>query len=339
MSFINFALALLVTFLIVFFMIVGKAILLPLVIAIFFWYLINALAQGYKYILPQPRSIRLTAAIITFIIVIWTPIELISETIPAVAKAAPVYQANLEKLITRSFEFLGVEQAPVIQHISDSINLGSMASKLAGGLADFAGNAIMILVYMIFLFIEQGTFSHKIAAIFSEKKSHDKVRKLLGRIYQKIQKYLWIKTLTSVVTGLVSYAIMLMVGLDFAEFWALLVFFLNYIPSIGGILATAFPALLALVQFDGIGQFAAIAIGIGATQFIIGNMVEPRIMGATLNLSPLIIIISLVTWGTIWGIPGMFLCVPLTVILAMVMAEFKKTRSIAILLSSDGRVG
>ncbi|HOO93907.1 MAG TPA: AI-2E family transporter, partial [Opitutales bacterium] len=142
----------------------------------------------------------------------------------------------------------------------------------------------------------------------------------------------------SVATGLISYVIMTWVGLEFASFWALLIFLLNYIPSVGSILATLFPSLLALMQFNFTAPFFIVAIGIMALQFLIGNIIEPRLTGDSLNLSPLVILFSLTFWGAMWGIPGAFLCVPITVVILIVLSNFETTQPIAIMLSKDGKV-
>ena len=131
---------------------------------------------------------------------------------------------------------------------------------------------------------------------------------------------------------------MMIVGVDFAPFWALLIFLLNFIPTIGSIIATIFPSLIALVQFDTLGPFFLVGGGLTGIQILIGNILEPKFTGSSLNLSPTIILLNLSLWGVIWGIPGMFLCVPFLVISMIVFSHFPQTRAIAVLLSSDGRI-
>jgi len=135
-----------------------------------------------------------------------------------------------------------------------------------------------------------------------------------------------------------SYIFMKVVGVDFAEFWAVLIFLLNFIPTIGSIVATIFPSLITLVQFESYTPFFVVLGGVTAIQVCVGNILEPRLMGNSLNLSPLVILLNLSLWGLIWGIPGMFLCVPFLVISAIVFSHVPQTRSIAILLSRDGQI-
>ena len=123
-----------------------------------------------------------------------------------------------------------------------------------------------------------------------------------------------------------------------AGFWAVMVFFFYYIPTIGSILAILAPALLALVQFDHLTPFLVVLFVIGTIQIVMANVIEPAIMGRSLNLSPLVVIVSLMVWGTIWGVVGMFLCVPIMVVLLIVLAHFETTRPVAVLLSADGDI-
>jgi predicted PurR-regulated permease PerM len=164
------------------------------------------------------------------------------------------------------------------------------------------------------------------------------MQNLLRRMQEQIQTYVAIKTLTSVITGVISYIILLIVGVEFAAFWGFIIFVLNYIPTVGSLLATLFPAMLALIQFPTPVPFFIVLGGIGGLQFLIGNVLEPRLMGSSLNISPLVVILSLALWGSIWGVAGMFLCVPLTVIMMIILSYFERTRPIAILLSGDGKI-
>jgi predicted PurR-regulated permease PerM len=128
------------------------------------------------------------------------------------------------------------------------------------------------------------------------------------------------------------------VGIDLAEFWALLIFSLSYIPYIGAWLGVIFPTALALVQFETLTPFLITAGLLALVQFACGSILEPRIMGKGLNISPMVMLLSLSIWGAIWGVVGMFLAVPLTVVVMIVCSHFAPTRPLAILLSADGTV-
>jgi hypothetical protein len=161
-------------------------------------------------------------------------------------------------------------------------------------------------------------------------------RRILDRIGAEIQTYVWLKTLISAATAAACYVVMKVAGLDLAEFWALLIFALNFIPYIGSWLGVIFPAFLALVQFESPASILMIVVGLTLIQFTGGSIVEPRLMGTGLNVSPVFMLLSLALWGAIWGVIGMLLAVPIMVVFMIVCSHVSATRPIAILLSADG---
>ncbi|MFT4601218.1 MAG: AI-2 transport protein TqsA [Arenicella sp.] len=128
--------------------------------------------------------------------------------------------------------------------------------------------------------------------------------------------------------------VLLSFGVDFAYLWAFLAFLLNFIPFVGAFVAIVFPTLVSILQFgDPVITLSLLAI-LSATQVVIGNIIEPRLVGKSLNLSPLVVILALAFWGAIWNVAGMFLCVPITVTLMIVLNQFPKTKPFAIMLSA-----
>ena len=324
-------------------LVAGKDLLIPLAVSVMIWYILNALAKAIDRIhfgmLHLPGWLRMTLAIISVFVVIALLVEMISNNIAEVQRAAPAYQANLEKIIDRIVGAAGFEQAPSVAQVIDQINFGKAMRGFASAVAGFAGGAGIILVYVMFLLIEQQSFDKKMRALFPDPEREARVRQLLQRMQEQIQTYIWIKTLMSLLTGAVSYIVLIAFGVDLAEFWAFIIFLLNYIPTIGSLMGILFPALLTLVQFGAVVPFVAVAALLGVSQFLIGNLLEPRLMGSSLNLSALVVILSLALWGSIWGVAGMFLCVPITVIGMIIFSHFPATRAIAVMLSNDGRIG
>jgi predicted PurR-regulated permease PerM len=321
---------------------IGQSLLVPLVIAIVIWYLINVLAAMYQrvrfgnYVLPM--AISFTASILTFMAIFWTFMRLLGDNIVKLIAVAPTYQANLEKWISKVFSTIDMNTLPELMQSVDKINVGAIISSLAGAVTGITSNAVLILLYTILLLIEQRHFRSKLLALVAGDESRASVQDMINRINSDIQTYIWIKSLMSFLTAILSYLILMLVGVDFAAFWAIIIFLLNFIPNIGSIIGTILPALLTLVQFETFTPFFIVLIGITSIQFVIGNLLEPRIMGSSLNLSPTMILFSLVLWGNIWGIWGMFLCVPITVIIMIILKHFDKTRPIAIFLSEDGHM-
>ena len=340
----NYLAVVLLVVVIFYLLIVGEFLLLPLVIAIALWYLINTLAAALgrlsvgRFSIPGP--IRLTLAILTFVAAIWTVIDFLSASFGGVVEMAPVYQENLirrlESLSLPFFDIGDFQGENFGQLLSEWINLPSYAASLAGSAAAILASGSLILIYVGFLFFEQGQFRNKISALASNPKKEREVSGIFDRIRDDIQKYITIKMFTSTLTGVLSFGLLLLMGVDFAGVWGLLIFLLNFIPTVGSIIATMFPAMIALAQSDGYFLFLMVLGGIGAFQVMIGNVIEPRLMGSSFNLSPIVILLNLALWGTIWGIPGAFLCVPFLIIFTIIMSHFPKTRPIAIILSSDG---
>jgi predicted PurR-regulated permease PerM len=330
------------TTLVFYIIVAGQSLLVPLVMAFFFWYLIKILAAVFqKPLLGKHRLNRLAAYALSFLSILGVSfflVRIIRNNINKVIRAAPTYEANLNDVLNRAFIALKIQDPPNLDQLFSQLDLSALLSQLALTLANIIGNTGLVLAYLFFIFVEQRFFRQKMRALFPQEKQHRDMFELLARIDRDVRTYIGLKTLVSLLTAMLSFIVMWFVGLDFASFWALLIFLLNYIPNIGSLIATLLPSILALVQFPTLQPFAIVAGGVTAIQLTVANILEPRLMGQSLNLSPLVIILSLVLWGALWGIVGMFMCVPLTVIIMIILAQFKQTRPIAVLLSRDGRI-
>lgn len=320
----------------------GKDLFIPLVIALVAVYLITVLsrmAQRIKingYSLPSAITMILSFAFIFG--VGYALFKLVAENALLVAEAAPGYQARLIQLQRDLFVTLGVEEPMEARQIIRSIDLQSAFTTVASTLAGVLGRVSLVFLYSLFILIELRFLEAKLNALIPNDTRRHHVMHILKRIDADIHKYLGVKTIISLITAILSYIVMRLVGLDFAEFWAVLVFILNFIPTLGSIAATILPTILAAVQFTSLGPFLVVGIGITAIQQLLGSIIEPNLMGETLNISPLVVFGSLILWGYIWGIVGMFLCVPITVIIVIVMSNFDSTRWVSILLSKTGQV-
>ena len=344
MKVLNFTASAVLVTLVFYLLVVGESLLLPLVIAIALWYLINTLARGFSRIevagFKFPMPVCLGASLLTFLLLIWALVNFLSASADDVLDVAPIYQENLTRRLESVpfIDFAAFEERSLSALITDWIDIPSYATSIASSFAGILANGGLILIYLGFLFLEQGHFRNKISALVSNPDREDEAHRIITRIRNDIQKYISIKMFTSSLTGILSFTFLSTVGVDFAAVWGLLIFLLNFIPTVGSILATIFPALIALAQSDGYTLFVLVLLGIGALQICIGNILEPRLMGSSFNLSPVVILLNLALWNAIWGIPGMFLCVPFLIIVAIVLSHFPQTRPVAIMLSSDGNL-
>lgn len=342
MRLLNFFLAFVSTILIFYILIVGKDLLIPFFLAVILWYLINILANAfqkihiYKFRLPMWLAFVLSFITMSGLVAFF--VNLISNNIADVVVVAPAYQKKLTSIIAQGYHLFNLQEPPTIRQLIGTIDIAGLLSQFAVTITGFVSKAGIILIYLIFLFLEQKSFSLKLGALIKQPNRRQEIFQLLKRIDRDIQIFIGIKTFDSALTAIVAYLIMASQGLDFAEFWAILIFTLNFIPSIGSIVSTIFPSVFAIIQYEKVYPILIVAGGIGILQFLIGNILEPRLMGNNLNLSPIVIILSLFLWGALWGIAGMILCVPITVILMIILSHFEKTRPIAILLSRDGNI-
>src|SRR6202012_1734045 len=156
------------------------------------------------------------------------------------------------------------------------------------------------------------------------------------RIRGGVERYLFVQTITGLMVAVLSFLAMLAVGLHDALFWAFLIFLAVYIPVAGGVFAGVAPPLFALVQFDGYGHALVLLILLQLVGVIIGNVVYPRMQGRSLNIDPVMILLSLAFWSGIWGLTGGFLSTPLTVMAMVILAQFDGSRWISVILSADG---
>jgi AI-2 transport protein TqsA len=323
-------------------LVAGRGLLLPLVLGLVLWYMVDALADVIEQ--PRvadfhlPRPIALIAAFCLMCGLLWVVGRTIGRNVSAVSAAAPTYEVRLQHLIDEGTRLLGLENAPTLNELFDRISLTDTLGSIATAAASVVSVTGIVLIYAGFLFVEQVNFRRKLDIVFGVGTQRERVRAVLSQIDRDIRIYIRIKTTLATVTATLAYIVMAMTGVDFAGFWAVMVFFFYYVPTVGSILAIVAPALLTLVQFDHLTPFLIVLFVIGTIQIVTANVIEPAIMGRSLNLSPLVVIVSLMVWGTIWGVVGMFLCVPIMVVLLIVLAHFETTRPVAVLLSSDGRI-
>ena len=245
----------------------------------------------------------------------------------------PIYEQRLESLFINVNNFAtGLGLTFQFSDISSAVNPESIAAgvgKLVNEVGGLVANAFLIFLTVIFILFEISTLPRKLEKIFS--RPTDSIERLSG-FKRSLQRYLVIKSFTSLATGLLVWLMLTFLGIDFAVLWAVLAFFLNFVPNIGSIIAAIPAVLVALLQVSS-GTALWVAIGYFAINSVIGTVVEPRVAGRHLGLSPLVVFLSLVFWGWVLGPVGMFLSVPLTMMVRLVSESNENTRWIAVILS------
>lgn len=346
-TFRNLVLGVLLAIMIGWVLAIGRGVILPVVASLILAYIVLGLAELVARIPAVgphiPAPVRHLAAVLVIGAALFALMSLILSNVGQVVALAPDYQQRLLATIQSVATRMGVETEPTWEtlrrDVLGEINVQQVLGTTVASLSSFVATFAIVLVYAGFLLTETGAFARKIARLSDDPGKVAHIRQVIGDINRRIGTYLVMKTGINVLLGLVSYAIMRVAGIEFAGFWALMIGLFNYIPYLGSFLGVLFPVSLAVLQFGELWPVLMIALALSAAQMLVGNFVEPWLMGNSLNLSPFVILVSLVVWSSIWGMAGAILAVPITAILVIVLSEFRGTRPIAVLLSRDGNVG
>lgn len=322
----------------------------PLVLAIFLGFLIDGLRraiQRYLPVVPETAALPLSLLFIllAFLGSLWIIADglggfgaqltqfgvradgIIADVAVALNVADP---SNIPKLSVLISNFLSTLEPTQITAAAPALFKGF------SGAAAIIGFGFFVLVYLGFLLASGDNFRRKVVVLFPEREDRRDAVHVFDRVRAGVEGYIWVQTVTGLIIAFVCWAVMAAVGLENALFWAFLIFLLSYIPIIGSVIAALAPPLFALVQFDTYWQAITIFVVTQLVLQIVGNIVLPKMQADDQNIDPIVVLLSLAFWGAIWGVTGAFLSTPLTVMAMAVMAEFRGSRWIAVLLSGDG---
>lgn len=323
-------------------LVVGRDILIPLIIAVVIWYVLDTVARYFQSIsfggFHVPRMVAVLLALAISILLMLFIMDMIATNAMALAKDAPSYQLRIEAKVNHVLSIFSSDMKLDMSRFNDLFNLERLVSWVVSAVSGFLGIASLVVIYIIFIVSEQAVLPNKIIALFTDPQQRTRVNSTLDRLDESIRTYLTVKTFVSILTGVLCYIVLAIFDVNYPAFWGFVTFLLNYIPTIGSLIAVVFPALLSLVQFDSYLPFLGVTVVLTTIQFSIGNILEPYLMGNKLNLSGLVIILALAVWGAIWGITGMILSVPIMVIIMLLLSTSPTTRPIAILLSNNGAI-
>lgn len=282
-----------------------------------------------------PVSLATLVVVVAIILIGLTILVIIGSSLNDFARSLPAYQANIQDKAQGLLAWLtengikGLDKGLV-----DTLDPGvamQYVAVLLFGLKTVLTSGFLIILTVIFILLEASSFSSKLHAALANP---ERAVAFFEKFNTNLQRYIVIKTLTSLATGIAITIWMVILGVDYPLLWGFLAFILNFIPTIGSILAAIPTALLALVQL-GSGYMVLVLIGYLVVNITIGNFIEPKVMGRGLGLSTLVVFLSLVFWGYILGPVGMLLAVPLTMILKIALGSNEETKWIAIILGSE----
>lgn len=329
-------------------------IIVPLVIAyllVFVFEPLNAFLLKKKI----PKSIAIVLDIFIIIIFFWALSTFIIDSFSRLGNELPIYQQKLNNIVRNTAFSFGLNepffQEFNIEQMLSELDYGGIASGLFTSTLSLFSAGFFVLFFFIFVssshkhiisaikhryMISQSKISQKslkkkivIKSDEDDKSQIENIRSQREKrieqtfkdITEQIQRYIATKFLISLVTGIVVGIVLWIFDVDFLIVWAVLTFFLNFIPNIGSILAIILPTVMTLIQYESVGYTVLVAGILTTVQNIIGNILEPKILGNRLGLNPLIILLSLLVWGYIWGIAGMFLSVPLTAVVKIIISN------------------
>ena len=314
-----------------------NGILTPLALALFLLVMIDSFARvlvnrvpHFPKVLAQPLAIALSVGLVVLTILV------VADNATAFAGQINTYLPKLNALVGGLAATMGMAKHPTAQQLIDQLNPSSYIGVAAGHLKGFATTAVAVLLYLGFLIASRQSFPRKAAKLFGSPETRHEAAEMFHRIRNGVERYLWIQVVCGLMMAIPAFVVMMVLGLDNAIFWAFLIFIVGFIPIIGGAIGVLGPPLFALVQFDTPWRALILLAALEVMGFIIGNIIYPRMQGKSLNIDPIAVLLSLAFWGAIWGLPGMFLSTPLTVMTMIILAQFDGSRWIAVLLSSDG---
>jgi len=310
----------------------AAGIIVPFLISVFVA-IISLPLQNWLIYRKVPSGLAVFLTLIMDILIFVGFGFLIGGSVQGFSDRADVYQKNLVALIQSMNQYLHplglrVSSTEIINYLKDNV-FSIFKNALVQGVSVFT-SLVLVFLTILFVLFEAAGFAAKFERAMGHATDH---KKRINKIKRDIQQYLLVKTIVSLVTGLLVGISLALVGLDFPVLWGLLAFLFNYVPSLGSILAAVPPIFLAFIQF-GSGRAIVVAIIFIAINILLGNLVEPSLMGRRLGLSALVVFLSLVFWGWVWGPFGMILSVPLTMIIKIMLENTQDLKWIAVMLGS-----
>ncbi|WP_405405540.1 AI-2E family transporter [Paracoccus sp. Ld10] len=322
--------------LLMFMLVQAKFILISLAIAIILFSLTSDAIHAISTRLRVPNWLATTLALIGIALgLLWVSTTIVAQ-VNEVVFLATSYAERAQAALPALTERLGPEAQERIITALTNFNITGWIRSLAGQASGILSGSVLVILFVGFMFAEQVWFPLKIERLANDADQARQIRRIITSIMHRVNRYLVVKTGVSAVTAAIVWLVFWTMGLELATAVALLTFVLNFIPSVGSIIATVIAVILAFVLTGDTTATVIVGVLCATTQFLIGNILDPMLLGQTLRLSSFGIILSLAFWGAIWGVPGMFLAVPIMVALMIICAHIPWLRGVAVMLSREG---
>ncbi len=325
-------LIIIVLFIIFYVLYIWASLIIPFIIALLFSFAIIGLSNFFKSF-RIPAFISFILSLSTYIFVLWWLWKMMNSNIQDLVRLLPEYQSRISEIILGLFSYFHIPEPASLSDLLSKLDFQYIFTLVLEWFTSIFSSAWIILFYVLFILLEYRYFKEKLTLMINDNVNKKHVFDIIDKIRRDIKAYFVIKTIVSLVVAALSYIFLKIFWLDFSLFWSILTFILNFIPNIGSIISVSLAALFSLIQFNSYYTFVLIISGLTSIHILMWNIIEPKFMWNKLNLSPLVIIISLWFWWAIWWIVWMLLSVPIMVILNIIFAKIPSTRNIAILLS------
>ncbi|MGN6056953.1 MAG: AI-2E family transporter [Sphingomicrobium sp.] len=314
-----------------------RDILIPFVIAFVLSVLVSALVRFIRkrWAGAPDWAVASLAALVVIICAAGGLFILVQGTVQIVAEG-PKLADRLDQIVLEFGRSLHLREDLHLSGIIGNVSIPEIAGSILSGLQGFAAGLLLMIVYFGFMLAGRQRISRKIDVAAGSSERASAIKSVAGRAATDIETYVWVQTITGLILTTSAVVVMMAVGLNNVLFWTVLFFLLTFIPNIGITIGSILPSLFALIQFPTYWEAIVIFAVTQVTATIVGNLIYPRMQAQTQNIDPVVTLLALAFWTVLWGIPGAFLAVPLTLMSMMVFSQFDDTRWVAALLSNDG---
>jgi predicted PurR-regulated permease PerM len=315
-----------------------RGVLIPLVLAFVLAILVNAVVRMIA--VRAPRAPRWAVGMLAALVVIGSVaagIYVLAQGTAQMVAQGPQLISRIDETVQMAGRALHLKKAINLAALTGQVNVPHLAGSVLGSVQSIFSALLLVVTYFGFILAGRSRMNRLIVNLSSSSGGKKSLKAAVDYIEADIETYVWVQTVTGLMIAAASAAVMFAVGLDNAWFWTILLFLLCFIPMIGVTVGSIVPALFALLQFQSWWQAAVIFGGIQVVAFVVGNLIYPRLQAQTQNINPIATLLALSFWGSLWGLTGAFLAVPLTLMVMMVCAYFEQSRWVAVLLSDVGK--
>lgn len=317
-----------------------RDILTPLAMAIFLLIMIDGVKRSVEARTPLTSRWAGIAALTLVVLAFFVSIAIIVNGAAGFFGEASGVSQNIgpriDQIIRDVYGLVRLANPPTAQDLINGVDVRGWLTSMAFQAQGIASGAFFVLVYLGFLLASQAGFRKKIVAMFPQKTQRDEAVAVFQRVRGGVEGYIWVQSVTGVMICVVAWILMRAVGLQNPEFWTFVIFIVGFIPVLGGAVAGLAPPLFALAQFESYWPAVILLVGLQVILFVVGNFIQPRMQGDNQNIDPVVVLLALAFCGKMWGVVGMFLSTPLAVMAMAILAEFRGSRWMAVLLSGDG---